>query len=259
MERARIDDFKQQLEQALGAVFSREELPGRVLLRCRQPAVAVAVYLAGNEGRIDIPAVRSFHIDQDQLLKDPAKICARLCALLGKGRVLYARQTVLARIDKRMALTFLEEHHLQVALPGKYRYGLFHQGELVSVALFSGGRHMRDQAPDYRSFELLRFCSKSGYRVVGGLSKLLKAFITDFRPQDIMTYVDRDWTQHSNLQTLGFEEQGYSAPQAFWIVGKQRYYVPHIEGLDELRRQYPSGYLSHNGGSTKLIWRLEQH
>src|SRR5690606_26961847 len=132
---------------------------------------------------------RPFHIDQDQILKNASKICFRLYALLGGGKVVYGRQTAAARLEQKAALAFLEEHHLQVALPGKYRYGLFHAGELVSVAVFSGGRRMRDKADGYRSFELLRFCHKSGYRVVGGLSKLLKAFITDFQPGDIMTYV----------------------------------------------------------------------
>ncbi|ULT28536.1 hypothetical protein KUH03_19615 [Sphingobacterium sp. E70] len=91
-----------------------------------------------------------------------------------------------------MSQRFLVEHHLQTALPGKYRYGLYEQGELVSIAVFSGGRRMNDKNEEYRSFELLRFCNKSGYNVIGGLSKLITAFAKDFHPGDIMTYTDRD-------------------------------------------------------------------
>lgn len=126
----------------------------------------------------------------------------------------------------------------------------------MSIAIFSGGRHMRDQAPDYRSFELVRFCHKAGYRVVGGLSKLLKAFIKDFKPHDIMTYVDRDWAQDSNLRTLGFEQRGHIAPQHFWVVGHQRHYITNPETLLKLREDYPAGYLSVNNGSTKLVLKL---
>ncbi|TYR37219.1 hypothetical protein FXV77_04150 [Sphingobacterium phlebotomi] len=251
-----IADFIFELEKGLDISFSRQCLNEVVILHSKTPYFALAIYFAENGGRINVGNIRTFHIDQDQILKDPYKILSRLHALLGKGKVIYARQTVVARIDKRITLAFLEENHLQVAIPGKYRYGLFHEGELLSVAIFSGGRRMREQASNYRSFELIRFCHKAGYRVVGGISKLLKAFTEDFHPNDIMTYVDRDWAQVSNLHTLGFREQGHTSPQAFWIVDKDRYYIAHAEHLSKLKQTYPTGYLSHNQGSTKLVLTL---
>ncbi len=251
-----IENFIFELERGLDTSFSRQYLNGTIVLHTETPYFALVIYLAGNTGRIDVKDIRSFHIDQDQILKDPHKILSRLYSLLGKGRVIYARQTVVARIDKRVALAFLEENHLQVAIPGKYRYGLFHESELVSVAIFSGGRKMREHAPNYRSFELIRFCHKAGYRVVGGMSKLLKSFIEDFHPNDIMTYVDRDWSQDSNLRTLGFQEQGSTSPQSFWIVCKERYHIENMEQLSKLQQTYANGYLSHNNGSTKLVLKL---
>lgn len=251
-----IEDFIFELERGLDVSFSRQYLNGTIILHAETPCFALVIYLAKNTGRINTGDIRTFHIDQDQILKDPHKILSRLQALLGKGEVLYARQTVVARIDKRVALVFLEENHLQVAIPGKYRYGLFHEGELISVAIFSGGRRMRKQASNYRSFELIRFCHRTGYRVIGGLSKLLKSFIEDFHPNDIMTYVDRDWAQVSNLHTLGFREQGRTSPQAFWIVDRERHYITGTEQLSELKQRYPMGYLSRNNGSTKLVLSL---
>lgn len=251
-----IADFIFKLEEGLDTSFSRQCLNGAVILHTGTPYFALVIYLAGNTGRIDIGDIRTFHIDQDQILKDSRKILSRLFSLLGRGQVIYGRQTIVARIDKRIALAFLEENHLQAAISGKYRYGLFHEGELLSVAIFSGGRRMREQASNYRSFELLRFCHKAGYRVVGGLSKLLKSFTADFHPNDIMTYVDQDWAQVSNLHTLGFQEQGHTSPQAFWIVGKERYYIENAEQLSQLKQTYPMGHLSYNKGSTKLVLKL---
>lgn len=251
-----IADFIFSLEKGLDVIFSRRDLDRTIILYSETPHFAVIVYLADHTGRINLEDTRTFHIDQDQILQDRHKLLSRLFSLLGKGQVVYARQTVVARLEKRVALTFLEENHLQMAIPGKYRYGLYHQGELVSIAVFSGGRRMREQEESYRSFELVRFCHKAGYRVVGGLSKLLKSFTVDFQPDDIMTYVDRDWAQESNLATLGFQEQGKTAPQAFWIVGMQRYYIEHEEHLAKLRQMYPVGYISHNHGSTKLVLKL---
>lgn len=251
-----IENFIFELEKGLSTSFSRQHLNRTVILHAETPPFVLVIYLAENTGRINTGDIRTFHIDQDQILKDPHKILARLHALLGKGQVVYARQTVVARIDKRVALAFLEENHLQISVPGKYRYGLFHEGELVSAAIFSGGRRMRERASNYRSFELIRFCHKTGYRVIGGLSKLLKSFIEDFNPNDIMTYVDRDWAQVSNLHTLGFREKGHTAPQVFWIVDRERYYIEGAEQLLELKQTYPMGYLSHNNGSTKLVLPL---
>lgn len=256
MEQYDVMEFKQELEQALGSPLSGKSLQGTYLLLAEQQQATIAIYLPGCTERLKLATDRSIHIDLDQLQRDRTKIIKRLQALLGSGKTHYARQTVVARLDKRVALAFQEEHHLQVALAGKYRYGLYHQGELVSIAVFSGGRHMREEAPNYRSFELLRFCHKGNLRVVGGLSKLIKAFRQDFNPQDIMTYVDRDWAQHSNLTTLGFKEQGHTAPQYFWVVGLQRHYLRSEAELADWQQREPEGYCCKNQGSTKLIWKI---
>lgn len=251
-----IAHFIDDLEKGLETVFARQQTDHTILLSSLTPRFTLIIYLAGHPGRIRSEPPPTIHVDQDQILRDRPKLLSRLFSLFGKGRVVYARQTVVARTDKRIALAFLEDHHLQVAIPGKYRYGLYEEGELVSVAVFSGGRSMREQAKNYRSFELLRFCHKSGCRVVGGLSKLLKSFVADFHAHDIMTYVDRDWAQDSNLRTLGFQEQGHTAPQAFWIAGTERHPTKSAEDLAQLEQTYPQGYLLHNQGSTKLVLKL---
>lgn len=45
----------------------------------------------------------------------------------------------------------------------------------------------------HRSHELIRFCSRCDGVVVGGISKLLAAFVRDVHPDDIITVLDRDW------------------------------------------------------------------
>lgn len=199
---------------------------------------------------------RTIHIDEEDLRAAPEKIQLRLASLFKQGKTFYARQTVVARIDKRIALSFQEEHHLNAALPGKYRYGLFHQGDLVSIAIFSGGRHMREQADDYRSFELLRFCHKSGIRVVGGLSKLIKSFVKDFKPGDIMTYVDNDWSQNSNLQTLGFVAGERTEAQIMLFENGKK--VGTVKADNEKIAAYNNEtcYSKKNAGSTKMLLTL---
>ncbi|MCL7988239.1 hypothetical protein M8998_09850 [Sphingobacterium sp. lm-10] len=193
-------------------------------------------------------SIKTIHIDVHVLTNDMAKVLARIRTIAGCGRRLYARQTVVARVDKRITLAFLTEHHLQTAMPGKYRYGLYFDGELVSIAVFSGGRRMQGQPEHYRSFELIRFCHKRDFIAIGGLSKLIAAFRKDFNPGDLMTYVDRDWSQDSSLQQIGFKEEGTLAPQSIT-------FNPMVSDLlsEETERLTISKM---NSGSTKLVLRF---
>lgn len=203
---------------------------------------------------------RTIHIDEDILTSKFDAVQSRLEALLGYATKIHARKTVVARIDKAMAMAFQQEHHLQVALAGKYRYGLFAQGDLVSVAIFSGGRKMNNKPADYRSFELLRFCHKRHVLVVGGLSKLIGAFAKDFHPGDIMTYVDRDWTQQSSLTAIGFEEVHRIAPQVFDVTADSRR-SPHINetAAPDDNRDKDRITVKQNSGSTKMVLRVQNH
>ena len=191
----------------------------------------------------NVASLQTIHIDLDQILSSPQKIINRLKGMLGLGTKIYARNTVVARIDKKVAMDFQEEHHLQVALPGKYRYGLYYKGELVSMAVFSGGRRMKGESDDYRSFELLRFCHKGPYMVVGGISKLIHQFVADFKPSDIMTYADMDWCQQSSLEHIGFHAIETKSPQTFYVEDRQRHYEDKRDG---------KGYTVQNSGSLKL-------
>lgn len=61
-------------------------------------------------------------------------------------------------------------------------------GELVAVATFSNARRWEKQGRTVSSYEWVRYASLRDTRVVGGMGKLLKAFISDRHPDDVMTY-----------------------------------------------------------------------
>lgn len=205
--------------------------------------IFIYIYPPYTSRRPNVAGLQTIHLDVDVFMSARHKIINRLKGMLGLGPKIYARNTVVARVDKRIAMEFQEEHHLQVPLPGKYRYGLYHQGELVSLAVFSGGRRMDNKPSDYRSFELLRFCHKGAYTVIGGVSKLIHQFVADFQPADIMTYADLDWCQQSSLEKIGFRPIEVKGPQTFYIENGHRQYT--AEGSD-------GGYAVQNSGSLKL-------
>ena len=58
----------------------------------------------------------------------------------------------------------------------------------MAVATFSNARRWTKGDKVISSYEWVRYASLEDSRVVGGMGKLLKAFIQDRHPDDIMTY-----------------------------------------------------------------------
>jgi len=256
-----FDDFSKTLREELGLEFSMQLVMENIWqVQFEKIPLKLFYYGIGVKDRLRIePASKSIHLDEDLWVRNPKGLISRLRAQAGQARKVNARDTVISRIDKKQAMQFQAEHHLNVALPGKYRFGLFLQGELVSVAVFSGGRKMRGQAPEYRSFELLRTCHKNGLIVVGGLSKLIRHFEEHFQPGDLMTYVDKDWSGGQSYLQLGFHIVGELPPQEFWIDSHtlQRYtsfdLPPGLASMDPEIRRANGWRRLYNSGSLKLV------
>lgn len=242
--------FSQQLGRLLDTRFVTHQTLAFTILTAEDLDVSIVIYGPAAKNRLKtVTTARVIHLDEEYVRENEKKVLQRIASLYNKGRTIYARETVIARVDKRISMQFLEEHHLNAVSPGKYRYGLFYRGDLVSLAVFSGGRKMKDKPIDYRSFELIRFCHKSGLRVVGGLSRLIRAFAKDFTPGDIMTYVDNDWSQDSSLKTIGFIPTGTLAPQ---VVRFQNISPENASSPLPLKGEYSK----YNSGSTKLVLTL---
>lgn len=145
---------------------------------------------------------------------------------LGQLKSVFARNCIVRRIGKTAAGGFLCANHRLGDATCRYRYGLFTrrstgaaegkgfpEDTLVAVATFSNGRTMRDGS---RSYEWIRYASLPGTRVIGGMGKLLDAFVADIRPDDVMSYADRRWSDGAAYRRLGFtleavvEKAGFS-------------------------------------------------
>lgn len=175
------------------------------------------------------------HLHQDVWIQKIDIVKCRLLAQLGQSKRIFARKTVSRRINATHAMEFLDHHHLWGATRAKYYYGLFvvpkpnkkqddngaaaadGEEELVAVATFSTRRKIvRDGVP-HRSHELLRFCAKRDSNVVGGISKLIKIFVREVQPDDIVTVVDRDWGGGSGWHGIGFETVQVHAPMVMAV------------------------------------------
>lgn len=170
------------------------------------------------------------HLHQDVWRAKTDIVRSRLLVRLGKTRRrIFARKTTVQRIDATLALPFLQEHHLWSATKAKYYYGLWDDnGDLVAVATFSSRRNVLRNGVPHRSHELVRFCSRRDEAVVGGITKLVTAFIREHEPDDIVTVVDRDWGPGSGWYKLGFETVHWMPPLSMVVGaddGKRRHLV----------------------------------
>ena len=161
--------------------------------------------------------IQLVHLWEDVWRARRALAEARIAVMLGRFVRYHARQTSVQAINNPALKDFLRLHHMQAAIGGRYRYGLFEGGALLAAASFSGGCPVHRGGRVYRSYELLRFATRAGCTAAGGLGKLLAHFIRHKSPDDIMTYVDCDWGTGRGLRQLGFECIGRRPPQQFWI------------------------------------------
>lgn len=226
------------------SVFLVPVLPGELSL----------IYYAAGAEKAELPDVQGqlIHLDQDVWIRSAALVVSRLKVRIGQGERLYARKGVVARVDKKAAVDFQREHHLQQAIAGKYRYGLFIDGELSALMVFSGGRLMR-HTEGFRSFECLRFCTKQGTVVVGAFSRLMAFFIKEFKPDDIMTYVDRDWSDGEKFARMGFEVAGQTQAQRFWVHQRSFARITEKEYASLPEVEQKAWYPVSNSGSLKMV------
>ena len=167
--------------------------------------------------------VRLIHIFEDEW-RDKREICeSRVKNILGlTENKISARECDVMPIDKDTEKRFLEENHIQGYVPSKYRYGLFHDGALVSVMTFGGLRKNMGYKASDGEYELLRFANKRDCHVRGAASKLLKRFIRDIRPGSVISYADRRWSCGNMYEKIGMCFVRDTKPNYFYLVAGQR-------------------------------------
>ena len=194
-------------------------------------------------------------IPEDRWKRQRPMMEARLLAHMEVFSQAYARNCEVRRIDKETAQRFLNDNHSYGYAACKYRYGLFLKrhtghiareieeerflgcarndnrsarndnrsdrgdivGTLIAVATFSNARKWIKDGKEIRSYEWTRYASVPELRVSGGMGKLLKAFIKEVQPDDIMSYADLEWSEGKVYEALGFSEEQPKDPVSFEI------------------------------------------
>jgi hypothetical protein len=167
--------------------------------------------------------VQLIHIWEDDWLYKKELLESIILNKLGKSKRIFARNCQIKEFnDKKLIRDFLIENHIQGFIGSSIKIGLFYENELVSLMTFGNLRISLGYKNKYKTFELLRFCNKLNISVVGGASKLLKYFIDNYQPLEIISYSDNSRGVGNMYLKLGFNLEVDTNPNYYWIVDDKR-------------------------------------
>lgn len=155
--------------------------------------------------------IQLLHIWEDEWVHNKDKVLNMVKAKLGVvGKRIYARKTKLLNgVDPR---DLYNRVHIQGFGKGSITYGLEYEGELVAAMSFI-------KRPQIGVWELNRY---AGVNVVGGFTKLLRAFQREQEWSKIISFGDRCVVyRNSNVYiNNGFTEVGINPPDYKYTSGK---------------------------------------
>jgi hypothetical protein len=168
---------------------------------------------------------RLITVFEDEWVNKRPIVESMLRNVLGKtNQRVFARKCEVRELDD--VTEFLNENHIQGRGRSSVKYGLFHEGELISVMTFICGEVSRKVS----GWDMNRFATKIGYNVVGGASKLFKAFVKGYQPGVVISYADLRWGTGNVYGHVGFVNAGNTVPN-YWYFKTNDIVRRHRFGL----------------------------
>lgn len=158
---------------------------------------------------------RLIHIFDNEWEDKQDIVKSRIASLVGKSIKIYARKCEI-KVLQLFPSEFLSTNHIQGAGSiSSINLGLFYNNEIFAVMTFSKPRFNNDC-----DYELIRYCSKLGYTIVGGASKLLSYFRKQYTGS-VVSYSDKRWSTGNLYSKLGFKLSHTSPPNYRYYRNKQ--------------------------------------
>ena len=167
--------------------------------------------------------IHLIHIYEDDWIYKKNIIKSMILNKLGKtSNRIYARKTEVKEITNiNIVRDFLDSNHIQGFVGSSIKLGLYYDDKLVSLMTFGKNRLGIGITKKY-DFELLRYCNLLDTGIIGGSSKLFKHFIKKYKPNNIISYADRSFSQGKIYDKLGFDNMHNTRPGYHYIVDKVR-------------------------------------
>lgn len=158
--------------------------------------------------RCEAAGVRLLHVFGPEWTHKREIVTSMIRNLIGCNlRKVYARNCTISEIPIDTCNQFLSVNHLFGSADAVVAFGLYYQGELVSVMSFN-------RSTDW---ELTRFCSLLNTTVVGGVSKLFAHFVQSVNPVRVIASSNRAYTSGTVYSLLGFSKVKETDPHCRWV------------------------------------------
>lgn len=124
---------------------------------------------------------------------------------------IYARNCEIKEVSSKEAKDFLDKYHFQNYAKCSIRIGLYYKDTLVEIMTFGKPRFSKTH-----DIELIRLCTSSSYKVIGGSQKLFSYFLKNFNYKNILSYCDLSKFSGDVYSTLGFTLVENTKPNYVW-------------------------------------------
>ena len=209
--------------------------------------------------------IQLIHIWEDDWLDKKDIVKDIIQSKLGMNDKIPARKCTIKEVSSKESKEFLEKYHIQGNVNASIRIGLYYDDSLVEIATFGKLRNILHSNGQENQYELYRLCSKSGYTVVGGVSKLLTYFIRKYQPKQIVSYANLD-ISNGNVYNSFFKKISITSPGYYWSKDGYKYhrsnFTKHIlvkNGYDKNKTEeeimHELGYYKvYDSGNIKYVW-----
>lgn len=166
-----------------------------------------------------------------------------------------SENTLIKRVSRNCEeyKNFLKENYIQAniihVVNDIITLGCYNKDELLGVITFKKLVNEVSEVSEVSEYELLIVCWRLGYRVVGGLEKLLSTFIKEYKPKSIVTYVDISKFTGKAFTKLGFNTSVENITEPDYVLVSRDGEISHDSGLDT-----DSFFKIYNSGKLRFTW-----
>lgn len=158
--------------------------------------------------------VRTIFIFEDEWYFQPDTVKNTLLSAIGKLPKIAARKCKVEFLSIDDVRNFYMEHHIQGVHKSHIHIGLTYNGALVACMSFNMWRSNRTNT-NRRHWELTRYAAS--HTVVGGASRLLKAFKTLEVADTLTSYSDVRMFSGKMYERLGFKKVHHTKPDYYYV------------------------------------------
>jgi hypothetical protein len=196
--------------------------------------------------------IKLIHIFEDDWFFKENIVKSKIINLLDKSQQLCIEKCEIKEVnDNKLVEEFLNKNYIHGYFNSGIDIGLFYSNELISLMIFKvNGEEMKND------YEMICFCDKLFYTITGGIEQMFKYFINKYKPDNIISYVDRSWSNGSSFKQLGFMLDCKMEPDYYYFKNKKRYHRSDLKNDISIEQKYDSSKTEHENMFERKIYKI---